>query len=338
MTAFGVGFLGAVIAVALNVPLGLLLGPLIACLVAGISRIPVDVPQRVRKPILIILGAFLASKFTPDVANHMLGWPMSIMLLPLYIAITTGLIAWFLKRTTDMDHVTALCSAVPGGLIAMVIIGTATGGNEQRIAMAHVLRIVIAVFLVAYGLWGVFDVQTNQLALLLHMPSTDWPQLILVITLAALGGLTTGRLGLPAPHFFGPMATLAPLYMTGLVTVEIPGPLMAVALWIMGCSVGSRFYGLEVKTLIKLSGPISVSVILMLSIACLFAFIVWATLDIPFIAGLLAFAPGGVAEMSIIALAMDVDPAYVAVHHLLRIVICIIAAPLALKLVGGRRD
>ena len=80
ITALGVGFLGAVIAVALNVPLGLLLGPGIACLVAGVSRIPVDVPERVRKPVLIILGAFLAGKFTPDVANHMLEWPMSIML------------------------------------------------------------------------------------------------------------------------------------------------------------------------------------------------------------------------------------------------------------------
>jgi len=45
-------------------------------------------------------------------------------------------------------------------------------------------------------------------------------------------------------------------------------------------------------------------------------------------AALLAFAPGGVAEMSLIALAIDADPAFVATHHMARIFAVLFALPL----------
>jgi uncharacterized membrane protein AbrB (regulator of aidB expression) len=43
---------------------------------------------------------------------------------------------------------------------------------------------------------------------------------------------------------------------------------------------------------------------------------------------LLAYAPGGVAEMSLIALAIGADAGFVAVHHLVRIVCVMVAVPL----------
>ncbi|MBT6911968.1 MAG: AbrB family transcriptional regulator, partial [Rhodospirillaceae bacterium] len=46
-----------------------------------------------------------------------------------------------------------------------------------------------------------------------------------------------------------------------------------------------------------------------------------------FLSVMLAFAPGGVAEMSLIAIAMDVDPGFVALHHIARIFEIIILAP-----------
>ena len=52
---------------------------------------------------------------------------------------------------------------------------------------------------------------------------------------------------------------------------------------------------------------------------------------------LLAFAPGGLAEMSLIALALGIDAAYVSSHHVVRIFMIIVAAPLVFRLLGGRR-
>ena len=51
------------------------------------------------------------------------------------------------------------------------------------------------------------------------------------------------------------------------------------------------------------------------------------------LAGLiLAYAPGGLAEMSLVALALHVDAAFVATHHIIRIVLIILFAPAAYHL------
>jgi len=52
--------------------------------------------------------------------------------------------------------------------------------------------------------------------------------------------------------------------------------------------------------------------------------------------GLLAFAPGGVTEMGLIALAIEADAAFVAVHHILRILIVLVLARPLLALVARR--
>jgi uncharacterized membrane protein AbrB (regulator of aidB expression) len=43
---------------------------------------------------------------------------------------------------------------------------------------------------------------------------------------------------------------------------------------------------------------------------------------------ILAFSPGGLAEMSLIALFLGADPTFVAAHHLLRVTLIIISAAL----------
>ena len=46
----------------------------------------------------------------------------------------------------------------------------------------------------------------------------------------------------------------------------------------------------------------------------------------------LAYSPGGLAEMSLVALAMNADITYVASHHLMRIVVIMMLAPWIFKL------
>ena len=52
---------------------------------------------------------------------------------------------------------------------------------------------------------------------------------------------------------------------------------------------------------------------------------------IPFAPIVLAFSPGGLAEMSLIALALGIETAFVATHHVARIAMIVIAAPLVFR-------
>jgi len=46
----------------------------------------------------------------------------------------------------------------------------------------------------------------------------------------------------------------------------------------------------------------------------------------------LAYAPGGLAEMSLIALALHADVAFVSSHHVVRILLIVTLAPLTFRL------
>jgi len=54
--------------------------------------------------------------------------------------------------------------------------------------------------------------------------------------------------------------------------------------------------------------------------------------DLPFYALLLAYSPGGVAEMSLVALALGIDIAMVATHHLFRLFFVLVPAPQMFRL------
>src|SRR5690606_6343207 len=53
---------------------------------------------------------------------------------------------------------------------------------------------------------------------------------------------------------------------------------------------------------------------------------------------LLAFAPAGQAEMTILAIVIGLDAGFVVIHHLYRIILIFVAAPIAAKIFLGRRN
>ena len=74
-------------------------------------------------------------------------------------------------------------------------------------------------------------------------------------------------------------------------------------------------------------------VFLSTSIAAAYAMVVSSILSMSYGQVFVAFAPGGVEAMAAMALALDYDPAFVAVHHLYRIILLIFFLPLFLKII-----
>jgi uncharacterized membrane protein AbrB (regulator of aidB expression) len=70
----------------------------------------------------------------------------------------------------------------------------------------------------------------------------------------------------------------------------------------------------------------------LLAVTLVTAALVYALTGLPFASLVLAFSPGGLAEMSLIALALDIDPAFVATHHVVRIFLVVVLAPLAFRI------
>lgn len=77
--------------------------------------------------------------------------------------------------------------------------------------------------------------------------------------------------------------------------------------------------------------------VLLAGIAVVFAEIVIAIGAAPPIEAFLAFAPGGQSEMAILAIVAGADLAYVVTHHLVRLVVVILGAPVVAWLMRAGR-
>ncbi len=83
---------------------------------------------------------------------------------------------------------------------------------------------------------------------------------------------------------------------------------------------------------IGFSGSIAASYADLLAAALVGAIPVAQILGIPFGQVFVAFAPGGVEAMAAMALALGYDPAYVATHHLFRIILLFFLLPVGVKI------
>ncbi len=327
-TALAIGAAGGAVGARIGLPLAWMLGAMLATLAASIAGVRASVPMALRQPVLVILGVFIGSSFLPGTVERIAEWPWTLAAVALLVPISTWLAALYYARVAGFDGATALFSAAPGGLSSMIVIGAASGGDERLIALTQSLRVFLIVLLIPLAM--------DTLTPIAQLPApldaaaegsgslSQW--LILIFGVAA--GIVIARLArMPAPYMTGAMFASAALHLTGASTVVPPEPLLWLALWVIGSAVGAQFGGFEVRTLLAVGRHAAIVAVILIGLAAVVAVGLGTVLDLDILATLLAFVPGGVAEMCLIAVVFDADPAFVAVHHLLRISLILLAAP-----------
>lgn len=104
------------------------------------------------------------------------------------------------------------------------------------------------------------------------------------------------------------------------------------AQFFIGIAVGAKYAGITARELrIHVTAGVVYAAILAL-ISLIFIEAIMGLGLAPALDAFLAFLPGGQAEMVVIAIIAGADLAYVVSHHLLRMVIVILLAPVAARL------
>lgn len=334
--SLGVGAVGGAVFAVMGVPLAWMLGPMVVNIVASVRGVPVLVPHGVRVVTLCIIGVFLGGSFSPDLLSRAGEWTLSFSLMVIFIPLITLVAGVYYVRVAGFDRPTAMFSGAPGTLTAMVIIGGESGADERMIALTQGLRVVIVVFAMPLLVALVLTTGPSSVSVLPEGGPFVWTEFAL-LTAAALVGLGLARtFKLPASAMTGAMLTSAGLYLSGVVSWRPPDVVLWVCLWVLGSAIGSRFSTVTAQTFFRVSRHAIAVTALVMVVSAGFAMLVSALTGVPFLTALLSFTPGGVAEMCLIAIAFDIDPAFVAMHHLVRIVILITAAPFAARWIQSR--
>lgn len=329
--ALAIGAVGGTAFAYLTLPLPWLLGAIACVTFAALAGINVGMSRELRNVFITILGVMLGSQFSLDLLARMGQWATSLAALAAWMVLVTVVGVLYMRKVAGYDLVTAFFSTTPGGLTEMLLIGGRMGGDERVISLTHAARVMVVVF--SIPLWYRFGgepVVPPPRVGLTDVPLADVGVLALCAVLGAVGAR---RLRLPAANLIGPMILSAAAHLVGITASQPPYAIVALALLVIGTSVGCRFRGITLAAIGHILRHAAIAAILMLALTLASAFVVAALTGLPLPAIVLAFAPGGLAEMSLVALALSLDPAFVAVHHVFRILVVVIVAPLVFRVI-----
>lgn len=331
----GLGAVGGLVAHAAHLPLGYLLGSMV--LIGIISSFGIKplgktptLPARLRFSFVPVIGVAIGGAFTPEVARAALGWGPSLAALVVFVPLAHAL-GYLIYRRGGFARHEAFYGAVPGGLIESVQMGEEAGADVRLLIVVQTLRLILTIItvpLIFLALTG-HTVGSAAGATMVGAAAPITPQDVGMMIGAGLIGAQAGkRLRLPGYIITGPLLCSALLHVTGLLQAIPPAGLVAVTQVILGAGLGVRFVGMDRKLLAKCGKLAVLNGALALVLVFVFAGLVHWTTGAPVAAGFLAFAPGGLAEMSLIALSLNMSVIYVTAHHVVRIVLAVSFAKL----------
>lgn len=329
LLSLALGLIGALAFVELRIPLPYVVGPMFANMVVALTfpKIELWIPAWLKLASLMVIGALFGMTVTPDLVHHIPQWWPTMLLIVVFVVGAVASVTLFM-RLMGYDMVTSYFSSTPGGMIAAIAMSSAYRADVRVVSLTQSIRMIVTVFTIpiAFRLFADYH-PTDAVAVTLAETNVGLSDVVLGIA-AAIGGYYFGKLiRTPSPHMFGPMIGVAALNLPGLLHLQFPDPLVAAAQIVIGAEVGASFTGVRVRTVAHglMTGVAAGFIMLGVGVAC--ALIAHAMTGISQTQLILAFAPGGFAEMALVAFGLGADLTFVIFHQLVRYVLVMIASP-----------
>ncbi len=312
----------------LQIPLPWLLGSMIVIAIAAISGQKVFLTRSMRQPMAAYLGVILGSQFTWLGLQQIILSPYSAIGLIIYTLIALLCACFVLTRFFSVSAKNAFYGAMPGGLNEMVMLAETQGADPRQVAVLQSLRIFIIVLIVPPILLAFTDQHMEKVT---HWPDMQWPNLDLcILALLAYGGFNLAQLiKLPARILLGPLILSSLYAVSGLFPVLTPPEWTIIAAQIiLGAFIGCRFKGYNWHQMMLRTKEAFAMITVMLLLLIPFLYLMQSIGDYSTIGLFLAYSPGGINEMGLIAAALKIEVVFVIIHHVLRIFIILLFSQL----------
>ncbi|SFR34491.1 AbrB family transcriptional regulator [Litoreibacter janthinus] len=322
---------GVAVFLALGLPLPWLLGPIFACLFAALAGVRMRGNRLVNDAMRSVLGVAVGATFTTALLVSMAAmWP-TLLMIPVMVACIGAIGVPYFQRVWGFNFATSYYSAMPGGLQDMLAFGEEAGGDVRALSLIHATRVMVIVVALPFILQGYWDVDLSNPPGA-PVKSIAVSQLLLMVFCGIVGWRVAKALGMFGSSILGPLILAAIMALLGILQHRPPAEAIWMAQFFIGMTVGTKYAGVtmqEVRT--DVTAALGFCLILIV-LTFVFAEAIHLANLAPPLETLLAFAPGGQAEMTVLALIVGADMAFVIAHHVLRIFVVILGAPVAARL------
>ena len=309
-------------------PLPWMIGSLLICAVwsinFGTKIIPENYtfPQKFRNYFVAIIGVMIGLQVTTDLIIQISNYITSIFGLLIFSWCAHFLNYKILTKFGKYDRATAFFSSAPGGLMESIAMSEQYGGEIKIVTLQQFLRIILVIILVPIiiSIWFGAPVGSAAGIAINENSTINLIDLFYIFFLIIVGLSLGSRFRIPAGHLFGPMLLTVFVTLGTDANIQLPNILILVAQVVIGTSLGARFFGIDKNILFTAVRLSALSVFTMLILAFFFVVLLQSLTELSAVTLFISFAPGGVTEMSLIALSIASSPALVSAHHIFRII------------------
>ncbi|WP_102959812.1 AbrB family transcriptional regulator [Mangrovicella endophytica] len=317
---------GGGIAALLSLPIPWLLGPTIAVSLASIAGVHALVPERLREIVFFVLGIQSGSAVSPEVLGQLAIWPFSFAMQMAGVLAVVVLTFAFLRRVYGWDRQTALFASLPGALSFVLAAATETRSDITRVTVVQSVRLLFLIGVLTPVL-STLEARDDAVPVARGTAISLYDGSLLFavcLVLAILGRWSR----VPGGLMLGALMGSAVLHGSGITTVALPIAITIPGLVVLGALIGSRLRGIHRGDLLRLL-PASVAAFV-IGVVASGAAVLGAVGLLGIEPGkvVLAYAPGALEALTVLAYQFDLDPTYVAAHHVFRFICIAMIVPL----------
>jgi membrane AbrB-like protein len=202
----------------------------------------------------------------------------------------------------------------------------------SQVATAHLIRLIIIITLFPFIIVSLYPAEALELEKFDYM-SQNHLDLVLLIIVSLIFIFFFDKAKVPAALLSGTLVASGFLQIFDIASYKLPDASINFCLLILGASVGCRFANKTFKEVANNSFHGLVATILLVLLGLVAACIATFFVDTNFLSLILSFCPGGIYEVAVIAIAFDLEPDFVAFHHIIRLLFILFIVPVILRLV-----
>ena len=318
---------GAAIFLWLKLPLPWLFGPLFSCLLAALIGINLYSIKILSDAMRTILGVAVGATVTLSFLLALPGFWNTLIFIPITVILSGIIGVWYFQKLCGYDFPTAYYSSMPGGLQDMLVFGEEAGGNVRAMSLIHatrVLVIIIALPTLLTFIWGIsLDKPPGD-----PIKNFEIEQLIILGICGIAGWKIASFLGMFGASILGPLILTAIASITGILHTRPPVEAIWAAQYFIALGIGVKYVGVTAQEIRKdILAGLGFCIFLLVITLSIVSLAINYNLA-PAVDAILSMAPGGQAELVVITLIVGADLGFVVAHHLFRIFIVILGAPI----------
>jgi hypothetical protein len=314
-----------------------MLGPMLAVSVAALAGIKVKMPKLALSAILIILGLHIGNYIDQNLINQMKDWIWTSAIMFIYILLSIFIVSKYLQRFSGYKSKTSIFSAAPGALGPLLILAEYEKSDLSQVATSHLIRLIIIITVFPFFVVNFSPIEAMQIEKFNYMDQNHLNLLILLIASIILI-LIFDKIGVPAALLSGTLVASGILQISQIASYKLPEQSIDFCLLILGASVGCRFADKSLNEVARNTFHSFIATTLLIILGVIAAIFSSYFVDTNFLTLVLSFCPGGIYEVAVIAIAFNLDPNFVAFHHIVRLLMILFTIPIILKLIDKKRS